>query len=248
MNSNKSYISDKFYTDNYAKQSWRDQRQSQINYFVKKISKLNVLKKGHKVLDVGCGSGELPPILKKQFGINASGVEINKVAISEARKRGVSVKYADLEMKWPFANHTFDSVIGIEIIEHLTDPDHFLQESKRILNKNGTLILTTPNLANWFNRVIFLFGYQPFFLEASTVDKTVGLSFTRKLTPSRVPVGHIRVFTTKAMFDLLTLHGFKNIQIIGSKVDCLPLPMGIVDRFFSRFSSLSSDMLVIAKS
>lgn len=246
MDSKKAYISDRFYTDNYAKRSWRDQRHKQISYFLGKISKLNLFRKGDKVLDVGCGSGELPVILEKQFNVNASGVEINKIAIDQARKRGVEVKYADLEMKWPYASNTFDSVMGIEIIEHVTDPDHFLQEAKRILRRGGTLVLTTPNLASWFNRILFLFGYQPFFLEASTIDKTVGISFTRKLTSNRVPVGHVRVFTVKAMIDLLALHGYKNIQIIGGRVDCLPKAMSGIDTLFSFIPSLSSDMLVVA--
>lgn len=111
----------------------------------------------------------------------------------------------------------------------------------------GTLILTTPNLANWFNRILFLFGYQPFFLEASTVDKTVGLKFTRRLTSNRMPVGYVSCFTKKAIEDLLNLHGFENIKIIGGKVDCLPKFMEPFDSLMSFFPALSSDMIIIAK-
>jgi ubiquinone/menaquinone biosynthesis C-methylase UbiE len=244
---NKPYISDRFYTQNYAKKIWRDQRHKQSLYYIEKFKRLNVFNKGNSLLDVGCGSGELALLLKEEFGIEPSGVEINKVALEQAKKRGLNAKYADLEKKWPYKNNTFNSVIGVEIIEHMVNPDHFLREAKRVLKQEGKLILTTPNLANWFNRILFLLGYQPFFLEASTVDKTVGISFTRKLTENRIPVGHVRVFTLNAIIDLLKLHGFKNIKVIGGKVDCLPPFMSTIDTLFSYVPSLASDMIVVAK-
>ncbi len=243
----KKYISDQFYINKYAKKDWRDQRNKQFLYYLKRLSKLNLFKNGEKVLDVGCGSGELSKLVKESYKMDPTGVEINKVALAQARKKGIKALFADLEKNWPFQNNTFNLVIGVEIIEHLVDPDHFIKESKRVLKNNGTLIITTPNLANWFNRILFLFGYQPFFLEASTEDKTVGLNFTRKLTSNRIPVGHIRCFTKKAMTDLLNLHGFKNVQIIGGTVDCLPKFMEPFDLFMSYFPALSSDMIVVAK-
>jgi len=97
-----------------------------------------------------------------------------------------------------------------------------LKEAFRVLKTDGYLVITTPNLAAWFNRLIFLFGYQPFFLEPSTKDKTVGLGFTRRLMPNRKPVGHIRCFTLKALKDILVLHGYKIVLVKGNTGYYLP--------------------------
>lgn len=142
----KSYISDKFYLNNYAKAAWRDQRNNQFLYYVNILRKLSLFKQDHRLLDVGCGSGELSQILNEQFKMDVTGVEINKVALDQARKKGLKAVYADLENKWPFKNSEFDLVIGVEIIEHLVDPDHFIQEAKRILKSDGDFNINNSKL------------------------------------------------------------------------------------------------------
>lgn len=53
----------------------------------------------------------------------------------------------------PFKSNTFDSVVAGELIEHLDQPNLFLNESYRILKKKGYLILTTPNKNSWINKI-----------------------------------------------------------------------------------------------
>ncbi|PIZ85809.1 hypothetical protein COX94_01915, partial [Candidatus Nomurabacteria bacterium CG_4_10_14_0_2_um_filter_33_9] len=50
----------------------------------------------------------------------------------------------------------FDAVICLEIVEHLENPWHLLRECKRILKRNGILILSSPNISNITSRIIFL--------------------------------------------------------------------------------------------
>ena len=112
--------------------------------------------------------------------------------------------------------------------------------------KGGLFIITTPNLASWFNRIIFLFGFQPFYTEISIKDKTLGLKFTRGLTKNRETVGHIRVFTLKGLIDLLEYYKFKIVSIKGGSIYYLPSFMKPFDNFFSRFPSLAGDLMVVA--
>ena len=53
------------------------------------------------------------------------------------------------------------------MIEHLYNPDHMLEECRRVLKPGGLLIISTPNLQAWYNRILFLFGVQPIFYEVS---------------------------------------------------------------------------------
>ncbi len=242
----------KDYNDNFYSQRYKDDwyvglRVNDANKLIKQMEEITPFKKNDKVLDLGCGTGEMGAVIKDKFGARVYGIDINSIAVEKARKNGLLAKNADIETKWPYENNFFDSVVSTQMIEHLVNPDLFLQESKRVLNKKGLLIITTPNLAAWFNRIILMFGYQPFFTEVSTIDKTLGLSFTRNLTPIRKPLGHLRCFTLKALKEILEMHGFELVKIKGSPVNYFPWYVSIFDRFFSFFPSLASDLVVVAR-
>lgn len=56
----------------------------------------------------------------------------------------------------------------LDVIEHLFDIDRLLFEVKRMLKPGGIAVITTSNLASWYNRLSLLFGWQPFWTEVST--------------------------------------------------------------------------------
>ena len=247
MKLNKDYIADSFYTEKYNDETWLKQMEKVAYSLINRIKDINPIKRGDRILDAGCGSGDLGRVLINKFNSQVYGIDMNKVTIQRAKKTGLKVKMADLDAKWPFENNFFNVVIGSEVIEHVVNPDNFLAETKRVLKKDGLLILTTPNLAAWFNRVIFLFGFQPFFTEVSTIDKTMGLSFTRKLTKNREPLGHIRCFTLRALKDILDLHGFRVILVKGSTVYYFPKFMKPFDYLFSYLPDFSTNLTIVAR-
>ncbi|MEJ8669191.1 class I SAM-dependent methyltransferase [Streptomyces sp. MS1.AVA.1] len=67
----------------------------------------------------------------------------------------------------PFRTGSADAVLFSEVIEHLVDPDAALDEIRRVLRPGGHLMLSTPNLAAWYNRALLLAGVQPVFSEVS---------------------------------------------------------------------------------
>jgi SAM-dependent methyltransferase len=241
----KNYAQLDFYNQQYSNFS-EQKAKKDAQYLISRLGAIN-FKEGGRFLDVGSGAGILASEIMKEHKMEAYGIDLASRAVEESRKRGIKTKRADFEKKWPFRNNFFDIVISVQTIEHVINTDFFVREAKRVLRKGGSLVLTTPNLACWFNRVIFLFGYQPFFLEVSTEDKTLGLDFTQKLSPNRNPLGHIRVFTKRAMEDFLRLHGLKEIKFSGGIVNYLPKYMKPLDQFFSRFPSFSTDIIVTAK-
>ncbi len=243
----KSYTGDDHYTKIYNDNFYNELRIQDAKKLVSEISKMRIFKKKDAVLDIGCGTGELGALLSQKYEVTVYGLDINKTAVLKANKNGVKAKIGNVEEKWPFSNNSVDSVLCVQMIEHLVNPDFFLTETKRVLKKNGVVIITTPNLAAWFNRILLLLGFQPFFTEVSTIDKTLGLSFTRNLTPNRMPMGHLRCFTLKALREILELHSFEIVKIQGSSVNYLPKYMKLFDKPISSISSFASDLVIIAR-
>lgn len=197
----------------------------------------------NKILDIACGISTLG----KNFGNEVYGIDLNAQAVKVAKRHGIHAIVGNIEDTWKYPDNYFNIVIASHIIEHVVNPDKLLLEAKRVLKKGGLLIIATPNLAAWFNRILLLLGFQPFFTEVSTMDKTLGITFTRKLTPMRSPLGHLRVFTLGSLKDIVKLHEFKIIQIAGAEFLAFPPLLLFFDKIFSYFPSFASNIIVIAK-
>ena len=114
----------------------------------------------------------------------------------------------------PFSDGSVDFILLCEVIEHLYNPDHILREINRVLRKGGKLLISTPNLNSWFNRLLFLFGYLPLNLDISCDLRSSG----KRDIFSKIPlVGvklnplhdvHIRLYNMKSLQILLEHHGF----------------------------------------
>jgi len=105
--------------------------------------------KGKRVLDVGCGDGVLSFFLAKR-GAKVVGIDISKEAINFACKKCRKIENLNLEFliasayRVPFKNESFDYVVSSEVIEHLKYPEKMLFEVRRVWNKKGRIIITTP--------------------------------------------------------------------------------------------------------
>lgn len=243
---NKKRVNIDFYENkrNYN-QEVISEKELQADYFLSRIG-TEYIKKGSKVLDVGCGTGIIGAKIQSRLKASVVGMDLSQEMVKVAKKNGIETKTVDLDQRWPFNSSSFDCVIIVQVLEHVFNPDNLIQESRRVLKTGGCLIVTTPNLAAWFNRILLLLGFQPFFTEVSTKDKTIGLKFTRKITPNREPVGHLRVFTLAALEDLLKLYGFDIIQKTGGRVSYFPRLMSTLDYLFSFFPALATDLIVVA--
>ena len=114
------------------------------------------------VLDVGCGGGFYLNELKKR-GANVFGVDYSRFAISFLKERypDISAKVVsgyDLSF---FDENSFDFVLLIDVIEHMSNQDKVLAEIKRILKPNGFLILATDVDDNmWSNKYFHLINWK----------------------------------------------------------------------------------------
>lgn len=122
------------------------------------------VKPGMKVLDVGCGRGE---ILRHtaQLGADAYGIDYAAVAVNLSKQviepvDGVApgrtaVFQADAK-KLPFPTHYFDRVLMFDVVEHLHpwELDQALAEVRRVMKPNGRFIIhTAPNI--WYDRYAY---------------------------------------------------------------------------------------------
>lgn len=90
-----------------------------------------------RLLDIGCGGKPY----RELFNVDAYiGLEIDSEA---ARKRGFADCFYD-GGQFPFPEKSFDSALCNQVLEHVFNPDEFLQEANRVLKSGGRLLLTVP--------------------------------------------------------------------------------------------------------
>jgi SAM-dependent methyltransferase len=118
-----------------------------------------------------------------------------------------------------------------------------LREARRVLRSGGRLVISTPKLASWINRVVLLLGYQPYNAEVST-EIVVGVPW-RTRTFSK-PSGHIRTFTLRALRELLQYHGFTAAKVRGAP-GVEPWELAPLDKLFSKIPSLARRIVVLAR-
>lgn len=96
-----------------------------------------------KLLDIGAATGFFLSIAKSR-GYEVSGVEISDYASNIARKRGIDVKTGNLTSS-NFPDGFFDVITMFDVLEHIKDPFAELLEAKKILKKDGLLVINSPN-------------------------------------------------------------------------------------------------------
>ena len=194
------------------------------------------------IVDVGCGDGTALAVAAGQNPAHRfAGIDWSGDALRQARKPSASPWCA---RTWPapglpVADGAADVVIMSELIEHLVDPDGAVAEARRVLRPGGSLLLSTPNLAAWYNRGLLAAGIQPVFSEVSLRGV-----FGR---PGRVVAGHLRLFTRRALTEFLTASGFGCVTVAGARYHDVPRPLRPLDRAFCRWPAAASILLVHAR-
>ena len=114
---------------------------------------------GSRVLDLGCGKGELLSHLQAQHGCTGYGVEIDDANVLACVQRGVQVIQLNLDQGLAmFGDQSFDVVLQIDTLQHLRNAETMLRETVRV-GRMG--VVTFPNFAHWPNRLSVLQGHMP---------------------------------------------------------------------------------------
>jgi methionine biosynthesis protein MetW len=111
---------------------------------------------GTRVLDLGCGAGELLAWLKENKKVDSRGVELTSANVQKAIARGVSVYQGDLESALEdYPNRAFDYVILSQTLQETRHPLNVLRGMLRI-GRYG--IVAFPNFAHWSVRLSHLWS------------------------------------------------------------------------------------------
>jgi methionine biosynthesis protein MetW len=114
---------------------------------------------GARVLDLGCGSGELLAWLQQKKGCTGYGIEIDDANVHACVQRGVNVIQLNLEEGLAlFEDRSFDVVLQLDTLQHLRNTERMLRETARV-GRIG--IVSFPNFAHWPNRLHVLGGRMP---------------------------------------------------------------------------------------
>ena len=114
---------------------------------------------GSRVLDLGCGGGELLSHLQAHRGCSGYGIEIDDANVLACTQRGVNVIQLNLEEGLAlFEDRSFDVVLQLETLQNLRNTEHMLRETARV-GRIG--IVSFPNFAHWPNRLRVLGGRMP---------------------------------------------------------------------------------------
>lgn len=136
------YESDDYISHTDGKRSFFEK----LYHFIKGIALKNKLHLIHSLsskgtlLDIGAGTGEFLLICKKN-GWQVTGIEPSDKAKAIAQKKGIHIETA----LGGLPDHAFDVITMWHVLEHVPDLNHQLDELKRLLKPNGTIIIAVPN-------------------------------------------------------------------------------------------------------
>ena len=105
---------------------------------------INNYDKNAKILEIGCASGSLLKLLEIKGFKNIYGIDISEEAIKLCKKKGIRNCYVMDAVNMKFKDEEFDLIIAADVLEHIKDHSIALNEWKRVLKKNGKMIVFVP--------------------------------------------------------------------------------------------------------
>ena len=108
-----------------------------------------------RVLDLGCGDGQLLSLLIKEKNCKGTGIEIDEEAIYKCVEKGLAVSHGDIDTGlMDYASQRFDYVILNESLQQVLHPEKVILESLRVGKKT---IVGIPNFCHWRARLQIFF-------------------------------------------------------------------------------------------
>jgi SAM-dependent methyltransferase len=154
---------------------------------------LSALEPADRVLDLGCGAGDLTADLATAAP-QIIGADVAEAALARARRRHprLDLRLVPIDGPLPFEDGAFDVVWSSEVIEHVADTARWLSEVRRVLAPQGRLLLTTPD----HGRLRLLLGGVERYCD---------------------PVGdHLHLYTARSLRELLRDFDFDEISVRGA--------------------------------
>jgi methionine biosynthesis protein MetW len=156
---------------------------------------------GSKVLDLGCGEGDLLYFLKKKKQVVGTGIERVEAKVAHCIERGLSVLQGDInEEVLDYPDDTFDYIILSQTLQQVYEPGKLIQSLLRI-GKKG--IVSFPNFSHWRVRLqLLITGYAPITkqLPYEWYDTPNMLSTAATMTDGETPFNSYPLYALPTVF------------------------------------------------
>ncbi|HWT30684.1 MAG TPA: bifunctional glycosyltransferase/class I SAM-dependent methyltransferase [Propylenella sp.] len=175
---------------------------------------LELIPEGARVLDLGCAGGYMGALLKEEKACRVVGVDVQPVAsciyLDEFRQHDLNEGPPDLALDG------FDHILMLDVIEHLSEPEKFMDRLQQAMSAcpEARLVLSTGNIGFVVTRLMLLFG-QLNYGKRGILDMT-----------------HTRLFTFTSLRRLVEQSGFRIVEVRGVPG---PFPLAMGSTQLSRF-------------
>jgi methionine biosynthesis protein MetW len=180
-----------------------------------------------RILDIGCGGGQLLEHLCSEPDIEVHGIDISEEAIKAAVKKGYRTYVCDLEKDRIPCEGTFDVVVMNDLIEHIINPDNVLSEARRLVREDGWIIVCTPNVSNPTSWIMQMFLDLP------------------PMQSARYKSVHVRDYTLRTLLKAHQLNGLKVIECRGTFIH--PFKKRGSRLLANKFPRISERIIVISQ-
>ena len=168
-----------------------------------------LLPKGGRLLDLGCGDGQLAARVAQDFE-RIVATDVSPAAIEQAkqlltttpRAERVEFRVLDGNQAFPFDAHSFDCAVSLSTLQYIFDPEAFLRECARVIKPAGHLLIEVPNVAYLPQRLRLLVG------------KPIQTSFWKH----GIDGGNLHYFTLDSLTAIIEAAGFRPLRHTGSGV------------------------------
>ena len=194
-----------------------------LGYASSHTAAIDAARPGNRVLDIGCGQGYVARELAAK-GCDVTGMDQYIPAKSEENAGIDFIRWNLDRAEFPVNVSGFDQIMMLDIIEHLKEPEKFMDELRfAALCKRPEVVLTTANIGFFVTRLMLFFG-QFNYGRKGILDAT-----------------HTRLFTFRSLKALLEQSGYNLLEVRGIPA---PFPKAIGDNVLSRFFLRANQALI----
>jgi len=201
-----------FYDRKFDVQSVEEVYDLKLGFPSSHTAAIKAARSGGRILDVGCGQGLLAAELAKQ-GCHVTGMDRHIPTASNAPEEIQLIRWDLDRREFPVNVSQFDQIFLLDIIEHLKEPGHFMDELRFATGcKRPEIVLTTANIGFIATRLMLLLGQ---------------FNYGKK---GILDVTHTRLFTFRSMRELLKQSGYKILEVSGIPA---PFPVALGNNFLA---------------